>query len=77
MMSQSGSDLEAFRIFEKTAHDRLAKTYHVAFSVVTNQAIEPLLDAAKVREGVRLLDLASGLETLTGRAAGRARPRRL
>jgi hypothetical protein len=36
----SESDLDAFRNFEKTAHDRLAKTYHDAFSAVTNRAIE-------------------------------------
>jgi SAM-dependent methyltransferase len=71
MMSQSKSDLEAFRNFEKTAHDRLAKTYHDAFSVVTNRAIEPLLNAAQVREGTRLLDVASGPGTLAGRAADR------
>jgi SAM-dependent methyltransferase len=71
MMSQSESDLEAFRNFEKTAHDRLAKTYHDAFSAVTNRAIEPLLDAARVGEGTRLLDVASGPGTLAGRAAER------
>jgi ubiquinone/menaquinone biosynthesis C-methylase UbiE len=70
-MSQLESDLEAFRNFEKTAHDRLAKTYHDAFSAVTNRAIEPLLDAAQVREGRRLLDVASGPGTLAGRAAER------
>jgi len=67
MMSQSESDLEAFRHFEKTAHDGLAKTYYDTFSVVTNQAIEPLLDAAQVREGTRLHEVASGPETLAGR----------
>jgi SAM-dependent methyltransferase len=70
-MSQSESDLEAFRNFEKTAHDRLAKTYHDAFSAVTNRAIEPLLDAAQVRKGTRLLEVASGPGTLAGRAAER------
>jgi ubiquinone/menaquinone biosynthesis C-methylase UbiE len=71
MMIQSESGLEAFRNFEKTAHDRLAKTYHNAFSAVTNRAIEPLLDAAQVREGTRLLDVASGPGKLAGRAAER------
>jgi ubiquinone/menaquinone biosynthesis C-methylase UbiE len=70
-MMQSESDLEAFRNFEKTAHDRLAKTYHDAFSAVTNRAIEPLLDAAQVRKGTRLLDVASGPGTLAGKAAER------
>jgi ubiquinone/menaquinone biosynthesis C-methylase UbiE len=71
MMSPSESDLDAFRNFEKTAHDRLAKTYHDAFSAVTNRAIEPLLNAARVDEGTRLLDVASGPGTLAGRAAER------
>jgi SAM-dependent methyltransferase len=71
MMIQSESGLEAFRNFEKTAHDRLAKTYHNAFSAVTNRAIEPLLDAAQVREGTRLLDVASGPGKLAGSAAER------
>jgi SAM-dependent methyltransferase len=70
-MMQSESDLEAFRNFEKTAHDRLAKTYHDAFSAVTNRAIEPLLDAAQVRKGTRLLDVASGPGTLASKAAER------
>ena len=71
MMIRSESDLEAFRNFEKTAHDRLAKSYHDAFSAVTNRAIEPLLDAAQVRKGTRLLDVASGPGTLAGKAAER------
>ena len=40
-MSQSADDLEAFSNFEKAAHDRLASTYHDAFSAVTNLAIIP------------------------------------
>ena len=47
-MSQSQIDLEAFRNFEKAAHDKLAESYHDAFSAVTNRAIEPLLKAAHV-----------------------------
>ena len=49
-----------------------AKTYYDAFSAVTNRAIEPLLDAAQVREGTKLLDVASGPGTLAGRAAQRS-----
>jgi hypothetical protein len=37
--------LEAFRNFEKAAHDKLAESYHDAFSAVTDRAIEPLLKA--------------------------------
>ncbi len=70
-MSEPPVDLDAFRDFERAAHDRLAKTYHDAFSVVTERAIEPLLDAAQVGAGTRLLDVASGPGTLTGKAAAR------
>ena len=71
IMSQSAADPETFRDFERTAHDRLAETYHDAFSAVTARAIEPLLDAAQVGGGTRLLDVATGPGTLAGRAAKR------
>jgi SAM-dependent methyltransferase len=70
-MSQSKIDLEAFRSFERTAHDKLAESYHDAFSVVTDRAIEPLLDAARIGVGTRLLDVASGPGTLAAQAAER------
>ena len=66
-MSEPPVDLDAFRDFERAAHDRLAKTYHDAFSVVTERAIEPLLDAAQVGAGTRLLDVASGSRSRPGR----------
>ena len=31
-------DLEAFRNFERTTHDKLAESYYDAFSAVTNRA---------------------------------------
>lgn len=68
-MSQSKIDLEAFRNFEKAAHDKLAESYYDAFSVVTDRAIEPLLKAAHVGNGTRLLDVATGPGTLAARAA--------
>jgi len=72
MTNQSESELDVFRSFERAAHDTRAKTYYDAFSAVTNRAIEPLLDAAQVREGTKLLDVASGPGTLAGRAAQRS-----
>jgi len=72
MTNQSESELDVFRSFERAAHDTRAKTYYDAFSAVTNRAIEPLLDAAQVREGTKLLDVASGTGTLAGRAAQRS-----
>jgi len=68
-MSQSQFDLEAFRNFERTTHDKLAESYYDAFSAVTNGAIEPLLKAAHVGNGTRLLDVATGPGTLAAKAA--------
>ena len=68
-MSQSQVDLEAFRNFERTTHDKLAESYHDAFSAVTNRAIEPLLKVAHVGTGTRLLDVATGPGTLAAKAA--------
>jgi len=70
-MSQSQFDLEAFRNFERTSHDKLAESYYDAFSAVTNRAIEPLLKAAYVGNGTRLLDVATGPGTLAAKAAER------
>jgi SAM-dependent methyltransferase len=68
-MSQPQIDLEAFRNFEKSAHDRLAESYHDAFSAVTDRAVEPLLKAAHVGNSTRLLDVATGPGTLAAKAA--------
>ena len=68
-MSQSQFDLEAFRNFERTTHDKLAESYYDAFSAMTNGAIEPLLKAAHVGNGTRLLDVATGPGTLAAKAA--------
>jgi len=70
-MSQSQFDLEAFRNFERNTHDKLAESYYDAFSAVTNSAIEPLLKAAHVGNGTRLLDVATGPGTLAAMAAER------
>ncbi len=64
-------DADAFRDFERVAHGRKAASYHDLFSAVTDRAIEPLLDAAQVRAGTRLLDVAAGPGHLAGRAARR------
>ena len=70
-MSRSQIDLEAFRNFEKAAHDKLAESYHDAFSAVTDRAIEPLLKATCVENDTRLLDVATGPGTLAAKAAER------
>ena len=70
-MSESQTNLEAFSDFEKSSRDKLAESYHDAFSAVTNRAIEPILQAVHVENGTRLLDVATGPGTLAAKAAER------
>lgn len=70
-MAASGEtgDPAAFQAFERRIHDRLAPTYHEAFSPVTAQAIGPLLDAVRLAAGQRLLDVATGPGSVAAAAA--------
>ncbi|HET8577747.1 MAG TPA: methyltransferase domain-containing protein [Methylomirabilota bacterium] len=70
-MSALPYDPEAFRRFEKAAHDRVSAQYHDFFAPVTSRVIEPLLDAARVGKGTRLLDVATGPGVVVARAAAR------
>jgi SAM-dependent methyltransferase len=64
-------DAEAFRSFERAAHDRVADGYRGFFEPVTAGAITSLLDAARVRPGCRVLDVATGPGGVAAAAAGR------
>jgi len=64
-------DPQAFRDFEEEGWDRSASRYADAFGLVTVKFIDPLLDAARVGEGTRLLDIACGPGSLAGKAASR------
>lgn len=64
-------DAEAFRRFEREAHGRKATSYHERFAAVTERAIAPLLDAARVGAGTNLLDVAAGPGHLAAAAARR------
>ena len=64
-------DAKAFTAFERAAHDRIAATYAQHFAPITGLALQPLLDAARVGAGRRLLDVATG----PGVAAAAARVR--
>lgn len=64
-------DPNAFRAFERNAHDRLAQTYHALFASVTERAAEPLLAAAHVRGRMKVLDVACGSGVLAMHAARR------
>lgn len=59
-MSQHEIDADAFRNFERAAHDEIADGYRDFFTAVTAYAIDPLLDAAACASGTRVLDVATG-----------------
>jgi SAM-dependent methyltransferase len=53
-------DPEAVREFERAGWDRAAAAYENSFATATRQFIEPLLDAASIGAGTRVLDLCCG-----------------
>jgi SAM-dependent methyltransferase len=64
-------DADAFRDFERRAHDRVARTYGGFFEPVTAVTIPALLGAAGVGGGCRVLDVASGPGAVAAAAAAR------
>ncbi len=71
MSPANQSDLDAFRDCEHAGWQRLAGGYDRYFQGLVAQAIDPLLDAAAVAAGGRVLDLCCG----PGYVAARARLR--
>lgn len=53
-------DPDAFRDFDREGHDRLAASYTDVFTPITGLAIGHLLDAAQIRPGTSVLDVACG-----------------
>jgi SAM-dependent methyltransferase len=66
----SAIDADRLRTFERQGHDAVANTYHDFFTPVTALAAQSLLDAARLRPGIHLLDVATGPGALAARAAG-------
>ena len=64
-------DPDAFRDFERRAHDRVARTYGGFFEPVTAGVTAALLDAAGVARGSRVLDVACGPGAVAAAAAAR------
>jgi SAM-dependent methyltransferase len=64
-------DADAFNAFEASGWEAKAGGYDRFVGGVTGRFVEPLLDAARVREGTRLLDLATGPGYAAARAAER------
>ena len=58
--AQPHIDPDAFNAFEADGWEQRADGYHRFWATLTTRVIEPLLDAAGVVPGTRVLDLASG-----------------
>jgi len=64
-------DAGAFRQFEHKGWQEVASRYHAGFATVTVQSVEALLNAAHVKSGTRILDVACGPGYAAGAAAVR------
>ena len=64
-------DAEKFRTFEHAGWVNIPDEYHQAFGSLTTQAVGALLDAARVKRGVKFLDIASGPGYVAAAAAKR------
>jgi SAM-dependent methyltransferase len=70
-MNDTPFDVEAFRDFERAAHNRIAGSYQAFFEPVTQHAVDLLLDMAQVVAGTQLLDVATGPGGTAAKAAAR------
>ncbi|HKY06784.1 MAG TPA: class I SAM-dependent methyltransferase [Candidatus Binatia bacterium] len=64
-------DPEKFRSFEHAGWQEIPGGYHEAFGSLTRQAIEPLLNAVRLKKGMSFLDIASGPGYVAAAAAKR------
>jgi SAM-dependent methyltransferase len=64
-------DPDAFNAFESAGWEEVAVAYDGYFGSLTGQTIEPLLDAASVGAGTRVLDVATGPGHVAGHASRR------
>jgi ubiquinone/menaquinone biosynthesis C-methylase UbiE len=62
---------EEFKAFESAGWSRQANTYGRVSGAITARFVDPLLDAARVWAGMRVLDVATGPGHVAAAAAGR------
>jgi ubiquinone/menaquinone biosynthesis C-methylase UbiE len=67
----SPEDAAQLRTYERQRHDALAEGYIGFFAPVTALAIAPLLEAVRLRSGMRLLDVPTGSGALAAEATRR------
>ena len=70
-VEHAGIDADAFNAFEAAGWEERARAYDRFFRSLTSRLAEPLLDAASVVGGTRVLDIATGPGYVAGRAAAR------
>lgn len=63
--------MSEFEVLERAGWQRQADAYFVSCRPITDRLIEPLLDAARVSAGSRMLDIGSGPGDVAARAAER------
>jgi SAM-dependent methyltransferase len=64
-------DAAAFDAYESAGWEAIAAEYDERWSDLTVQAVDPLLDAAGIRHGLRVLDVGTGSGHAADRAAAR------
>jgi len=64
-------DPDSVREFERAGWNRAAAAYEASFSTATRPFIDPLLDAAAIGAGQRVLDLCCGPGFVAAAAASR------
>lgn len=70
-MSATKIDADAFNAFEAAGWEKITDPYHRVWGPVTSRIIDPLLDAARVGSGMKVLDVATGPGYGAARAAQR------
>ena len=68
---ERATGVDAFEAFEAAGWERQASTYDDFLGRITRRLAEPLLDAAEVAAGTRVLDVATGPGHVAATAAGR------
>lgn len=68
-MGFADADIEHFTEFEKSGWERAAAAYHDHWGALSSQSASALLDAANVKKGSRVLDVATGAGYVAAKAA--------
>ena len=71
LTKHTGIDPDAFNAFEAAGWEKRAEDYDRFFRSLTSRMVEPLLDAASVTAGSRVLDIATGPGYVAGEAVAR------